>query len=381
MSFPKFKYLLYTRNNEINININQQYNMVSAMLVELFFSDDSERKYAETITAIKEVVHTSIFQGKYFSLEEIVDKVAQGANISKYRAESIVGVTLAAMDVYQREYSSRLNARMYQTRALQNGTISYQFLTVSREFFAWIDKGYKYICQNAKDQKMYIVNDQSYKRCKEITTVLGILESFAALRFKALGGSNSQLYIYVNETKNMQMVRDKPNSYRNKLLELINNRHSESVEMLSFLFQNNLSSDEVWEHLENYFLGILPKQLLPPEGEPVASYEDEVFMVQLQVGENLKADYPDWEQVNMMFDNDEILRFQTANIPVADYYDAKLILGQFEINANLVWVEQKIALTSGDEMPELRALAASNGWKCVPLDEVKTCELAEAFVR
>ena len=94
-----------------------------------------------------------------------------------------------------------------------------------------------------------------------MTTVLGVLEAFGSLRFKSLGGSNSQLYIYVYETKNMLMVREKPYKYQNRLLETVNTRHKISVQMLSFLYQSGFSSEEIWNHLENYFLGILPPQL------------------------------------------------------------------------------------------------------------------------
>lgn len=34
-----------------------------------------------------------------------------------------------------------------------------------------------------------------------------------------------------------------------------------SVEMLTFLFENNFSSQEIWEYLENYFLGIIPEEV------------------------------------------------------------------------------------------------------------------------
>jgi ATP-dependent DNA helicase RecQ len=57
------------------------------------------------------------------------------------------------------------------------------------------------------------------------------------------------------------MVRDKPAFYRNRLLEMIDMRHKESVAMLTFLFQNHLTSEQVWNYLEDYFLGVTPKEL------------------------------------------------------------------------------------------------------------------------
>lgn len=77
----------------------------------------------------------------------------------------------------------------------------------------------------------------------------------------------NSLHIYVYETKNMLMVREKPYKYQNRLLETVNSRHRISVQMLSFLYQSGFSSEEVWDHLENYFLGILPAQLLDAQTE------------------------------------------------------------------------------------------------------------------
>jgi len=376
MSFPKFKFMLYSKDNELDFN--KKYKFISAMSVDVFYSDDSELKYMEAISCLKSIANESVFKGKFFSNNGIIDEIAKHIGVSKFRAEGMASVFIAAMDIYQKDYSRRMNAKMYTARALQNGDVSYQFLTVSREFFAWVEKGFAYIKENVSDDKMYVVNDAENKRCKEIVTLLGILEAFGILRFKALGGTNSQIYIYVNETKTMQMVRDKPNTYHNRLLETINGRHEESVNMLRFLFQNKFTSDEVWDHLENYFLGILPIELQPQNVNDVAVVENDVAF-QVQVGENMSEYYQDWESANDMFDNENISNYAEYNIPLADYYAAKLIVGQSEIDVNLLWVEKKIALIDDNENTDLAEVASQFGWKCIPMREASAVKLAECF--
>ena len=108
---------------------------------------------------------------------------------------------------------------------------------------------------------MYVINEERNNRTKEILTILGILESFGVLRFQSLGGTNSQIYIYVNATKNMRIVREKPETYRNKLLETITERHRFSVKMLTYIFEGHFTSDEIWSLLENYFLGMVPEEI------------------------------------------------------------------------------------------------------------------------
>jgi ATP-dependent DNA helicase RecQ len=178
-----------------------------------------------------------------------------------YKAENIVRVVLAALTTFSRSFAWGMNSRMYDARPLKDDKVIYRFNPASRDFIYWIEKGFKTINEETEDGCMYVTNEVNSNRTKEVLTILGIMEAFGVLRFKSLGGTNSQIYIYVNETKNMRIVRDKPELYRNRLLETVGYRHEVSVKMLSYLFQNEFTSDEIWNHLENYFLGILPEEL------------------------------------------------------------------------------------------------------------------------
>ncbi len=376
MSFPKFKYLLYSNSDELDFN--KKYSFNTAMSVEVYFEENHIQKFHQIFSAIKEATHLSIYQGKYYFFEELVDVIVKKASISKYKAESILNVVLAAMDVYRREYAQRMYGKIYSSHASQNGRVSYLFETPSREFFAWVEKGFKTVQENTEDEHMYVVNDKSGKGIKEITTLLGLFEAFGVLRFKSLGGSNSQIYIYVNETKTMTMVRDKPYTYRNKLLELINYRHKESVRMLTYLFQNNFNSDQVWDHLENYFLGILPEALREDE-QHVDPKDLENISVQLQTGEDLAEEYENWEEANILFDSEVISKLDSTIVPLANYYNAKLIIGEEKIEVDLAWIEQKLLITSGEETNILRDTAKQSGWTCVPMDEISTDLLVSFF--
>lgn len=375
MSFPKFKFLLYSNSDELDFN--KKYSFSTAMSVEVYFEDNYIQKFNRIFSAIKEATHLSIYQGKYYFFEELVDEIVSKTGISKFKAESILSVVLAAMDVYRREYTQKMYGKIYSSHASQNGRVSYLFETPSREFFSWVEKGFKNVQENTVDEHMYVVNDKTGKNTKEIITLLGIFEALGVLRFKSLGGSNSQIYIYVNETKTMTMVRDKPYTYKNKLLELINYRHKESVKMLTYLFQNQFTSDQVWNHLENYFLGILPEEL-EEEAKKVDPTELEVASVQLQTGDSLTEDYDDWESANVLFDNDVIEQFGTVNIPLADYYNSKLIIGDNEIEVDLAWLDQKLLITSGDEEEILRETAKQSGWSCIPVEDM-SLELIKAY--
>lgn len=375
MSFPKFKFLLYSNSEELDFN--RKYSFSTAMSVEVYFEDNHIQRFNQIFSAIKEATHLSMYRGKYYSVEELVDVIVSKTRMSKYKAESILNVILAAMDVYRREYVQKMYGKIYSSHASQNGRVSYLFEAPSREFFSWVEKGFKNVQENTVEDHMYVINDRTGKNTKEITTLLGIFEAFGVLRFKSLGGSNSQIYIYVNETKTMTMVRDKPYTYKNKLLELINYRHKESVRMLTFLFQNEFTSDQVWDHLENYFLGILPEELSEDE-KKVDPTELETASVQLQTGDSLAKDYDDWESANVLFDNEVIEKLGTESVPLADYYNAKLIIGDNEIEVDLAWLDQKLLITSGDEEEILRETAKQSGWSCIPVEDI-SLELIKSY--
>jgi len=60
----------------------------------------------------------------------------------------------------------------------------------------------------------------------------------------------------------MKGIIDKPWRYKNRLLELVSERHEISVEMLTYLFEEELSNKEIWDLIEDYFLGIVPDDVV-----------------------------------------------------------------------------------------------------------------------
>lgn len=254
MSFPKFKYMLYSGSDELEFN--QQYRFSTAMSIDVIFEKNCETDFVRIFQGLKDTLNESVRTNTFNSEEDLVQLLMKDSGIGQYKAENIIRVILAAVNTYSREYSKGIYAKLVSVHPLKNGKVKYKFESPIRNFFFWIQEGWNTVVEETYEGCMYVTNEGDSVRTREIITVLGILESFGILHFKSLGGTNSQIYIYVNETKTMRMVREKPELYKNRLLESIGDRHAESVKMLNYLFQSGFSSDEIWEHLENYFLGI-----------------------------------------------------------------------------------------------------------------------------
>ena len=78
--------------------------------------------------------------------------------------------------------------------------------------------------------------------------------SLDLLHFALLGGSNSRLYLYINQTQTLELA-DR-GFYRNHLLERIAQRHTDAVRLMSWLFTSGFSSEQLWDRIEEYFLGL-----------------------------------------------------------------------------------------------------------------------------
>ncbi len=268
LSFPKFKYLLYTSSKE-----TEQYNLnkiipVTCINTNIIADEKSDKIYK----AIKYIIRKSIYDDVQLKIESekeknpeknISDCIAKRANISSFRANSIAAILISTIKNYARNYNRTMNAKeIIKPRPLKDGSESFEFNRSAENFITWIDDLKQYIKDNSVNGVLYITKGYSKYSGKEIITALGFLESVGYLKFKASGGRNSQIYIYVNQTKTMQEVIKKPQYYNNSLLDKVSERHKISVAMMTFLYQNNFDSDTIWNYIENYFLGIIEPQVI-----------------------------------------------------------------------------------------------------------------------
>ena len=385
MSFPKFKYLLYTQSPELPLN--KQFSLIPAMSIDITLADNSELMFDSVINALHGIFQESISSGNYLKESVISERLASACSslgINRYKAQSTINVFFAAANTYASEYSKRINGRPYLTRATNAGDTSYSIKSSIQDFFNWIKRCYREILAESvptdseTQRKLYLVNDSHHTQCKEYITSLGVLEAMGVLRFKSLGGSNSQLYIYVNSVKDMTMVRDRPAGYRNRLLELVNKRHKDSVDMLTYLFQSNFTSEEIWDHLENYFLGIMPDSF--DEKTVVdTSIDCDDRTVILQIGDDFKEDYTSWSEAAILFDDFETEKLDLAEIPLADYYSAKLYAGIQYVDVLLAWQNQKVALVDSNVPDELSEIFRGNGWLVYQCDALDLDEMKHRF--
>lgn len=259
-SFPQFKYLIYTKADELDFEY--KYDMHSALVVDIDFEKNYLQVYEKYIGGIRLIINQCVRKEEFYYVQDIADKLEQKLKINKYKAKGIADTLISAMSVYKRNFSKSTQARIFTVKPLKNGDVKYKFLNGTNYFFRWIDKIFNKINNEIQENKLYLVNEGMNDSFKEIIMVLGILETLEILFFKVLGGKNSQIYIYVNQTKTLSEIIAQPWKYHNKLLEMVNERHSVSVEMLTYIYEGKFSNDEIWNLIEDYFLGIIPNKVI-----------------------------------------------------------------------------------------------------------------------
>ena len=200
-----------------------------------------------------------VLLGTYISQNEIADTLAEKCGVSKYKAQSICEVLIASMDSYRRNFAKGTSA-ISTEKVMTDGSVKYQFNVAVGTYFNWVKKTFQRIVSETEQGELYLINDGS-SLTKEMGVVLGILEALDVLSFKMIGGANSQLYIYINQIQALKNIINSPASYDNKLLDSVSERHLISVKMLSYLYENDFSSDEMWDILESYFLGQIPAEV------------------------------------------------------------------------------------------------------------------------
>ena len=253
-SFPKFKFLLYSKDPELDL-INK-INMNPALCVGITFADEYHSVFSRVWGNIRTFINNKVVSNAYTSIDEMASAI-QDEKITKYKARSICEVIISSMNSYRRKFTKNQHP-IAKENTTNSGETKYQFQVAVNSYFDWVKKIYGSITSEVENGELYLINDgRNY--IKEVNVVLGILEAIDVLSFNMIGGANSQLYIYINQIQSLRNIKNKPASYQNKLLDDVADRHLISVKMLTYLYENDFTSDEIWNYLEDYFLGKIPE--------------------------------------------------------------------------------------------------------------------------
>lgn len=219
-SFPQFKYLLYTHSDKLPLNA--QLHLTPAMQLTLEWHANADARFSVLLRALKEIFFEAARSGQYLYDRDAAARLAQATGLSSTRGTTQEGAEYSVVDPF----------------------IS--------EFFHWLEQSFA-VLHSGETCRYLPVND-SVQGSERLTPALGVLEELDLLHFALLGGSNSRLYLYVNQTQTLELA-DR-GFYRNHLPERIAQRHTDAVRLMSWLFTSGFSSEQLWDRIKEYFLGL-----------------------------------------------------------------------------------------------------------------------------
>lgn len=257
MTFPQFKYLLYTNND--GLEFNKKYPLHPALCVTIDFAANFMEKFKILWLAFKKFIKAAIPLRKYLSVDDMVKNLVEQCGINKYKAQSACEIIMAAMSAYMRLRSKKMNP-MFGTKTFGGGQVKYFFTVTVNSFFGRTEQLIRKIFEGTRENQFYLT-DVNNSVAKEYSATLGILEAMGALSFNMTGGANSQIFIHIGQIGNLKKFLDKSIWYRNRILDAIAERHKISVKMFTYIYEGNFTSAEIWNLLEDYFIGKLPPNL------------------------------------------------------------------------------------------------------------------------
>lgn len=253
ISFPMFKYYIYTKSNELGFNL--EYNIEPIWKIEVNIKQNIQNRFMNIWTVINECIEKNIYENEYIQLSYFIEQITNKCKISENSVRFIIDVILTSIDEYRRNHYQHHNTPLLN-RPLQDGRQMYKFDVAIKYYLRAVEGARIHLIETIHINKGLLFFESNNKEHKWLITVLGILEAFGILNFSILGGENKQIYIYLYQILKIYNIINNAEKYNNRLLENIYERHNISVEMLKNLFENNYTSDERWELIEDYFLGI-----------------------------------------------------------------------------------------------------------------------------
>ncbi|WP_181456866.1 helicase-related protein [Flavobacterium lacus] len=106
--------------------------------------------------------------------------------------------------------------------------------------------------QSGREITKYLSRDSAQKIV--YSKVGQILEVFELGTYTVSGGENPKIFVRINDPFRLRQVIN--SNYQNLLLADVRNRHLSGVALMEEFFSSELSSDQRWDFIEDYFLGI-----------------------------------------------------------------------------------------------------------------------------
>ena len=253
-SFPQIKYEYYT--TELFEELSEHVNPCNKLSITLDLSpQETYTKICDYLDDLEEVFFS--FGNSFFSKNELDDKLSAKI-IDKNLRNDIIDLMIAVFsssrvkttkggDSFEDELCFLQKRRFADDEKFKTVTNSYSNIKdkVKRQYYKM------FIGQKSKSYTDYISIDMNKSKLHH--QVAYIIEALALGTFEVTGGDYPLLFIRINDPSKIKFLSD--TNYTNEIVEDIARRHESSLRIMEEFFTKEMSSEERWDYVEDYFLG------------------------------------------------------------------------------------------------------------------------------
>ena len=108
-------------------------------------------------------------------------------------------------------------------------------------------------CNPDKDNKFYRYYPFTQDKSIDVMPLLRLLELLGLASYEIRGGEKAEVFIRINDPYKIKRLA--MSNYKNSVLDFIHKKHVRNQNLLAAFFNNDFTTEERWDIIEEYFLG------------------------------------------------------------------------------------------------------------------------------
>jgi ATP-dependent DNA helicase RecQ len=268
LSFPQFKFKFHSDSEPLDADLVRYTQPVLQVIIELRTANrrSFDSHWRALLDAIGRAFGHYSRTRRHFSTEDFASQLRSSTGLGEYAATNLATVVLSSAENYQQVRRQRSNFYRPFMRYLEQED-KYDLQNGEYDgFLTWVDshKGRLFSAPSVEDTEKRLevfLSKVRKERVDELFMVLGLMEAMDLAFYEVHGGDNPGIYVRINTRLPLERAVADPARYENWILTNVYERHRTSVEMLTYLFENEVSTEEFWDLIEDYFLGTMPDEV------------------------------------------------------------------------------------------------------------------------
>lgn len=256
LSFGDFKRRFYINELEFDFKVG---DMIFKETIVEINSVNSFRSikvnFFEFCTALESILGDLQQSNKFFKVEKLVEMLMERTSIEKkYVAEMV------APQIMYLLHKIELNG--FNNQSFSNYDSQKDMFIIKNNTFAQRIYILKKAIRNmlSDDEARRVIRYTRSGLSSPEVIAAQFLESLELVDTKISEGSNPEFFVRVNSPYAIERILD-DERYRSRTLRLVNEKHEESCDLMTYFFTKLNSDSERWSFIEEYFLGKLDDQL------------------------------------------------------------------------------------------------------------------------